>query len=338
MPIRFPAFLLPFFDWIQVEITSDCNAACTYCPHTVYRVSWKNRYFSFEEFTRLTPLFSRTRHVHLQGWGEPFLHPQFFQMVRIAKEAGCHVGTTTNGMLLDADRIDRIIESNLDMIAFSLAGTTEQTDRIRKGTQLSKILEAIKKLSEKKAKRHSVKPEIHVAYMLLKSNLEDLENLPEILTGSGVAQVVVSTLDFIPSPELARESLTPKTFAESHELVSRIEMVADKCASIGISVHHYFHPARPGTLFCTENVEKAACIASNGDVTPCVFTNFNLFRDSYFTGIWIPPYPELVFGNVGITSFFKIWKRDGYRRFRKSFGKESPPSSCKGCQKLKSGV
>src|SRR4030043_358357 len=137
----------PSFDWIQVEVTSACNAECAYCPHTVYRAFWKNRYLSLNRFRRLEDPFTRTRHVHLQGWGEPFLHPNFFDMVAIAKRAGCRVGTTTNGMCLDADHLVRIIDSGLDVIAFSLAGTDERNDIIRKGTRLDKVLKGMSGLS-----------------------------------------------------------------------------------------------------------------------------------------------------------------------------------------------
>jgi len=40
----------------------------------------------------------------------------------MAKKTGCRVGTTTNGMLLGPDQIDLLVDSEIDFIAFSLAG------------------------------------------------------------------------------------------------------------------------------------------------------------------------------------------------------------------------
>ena len=94
----FHSLFLPRFDWIQVEVSSFCNAACVYCPHTVYRNQWLNKHMTLETFEHLVPAFRNTKLVYLQGWGEPFLNPYFFTMAERAKKAGCRVGTTTNGM------------------------------------------------------------------------------------------------------------------------------------------------------------------------------------------------------------------------------------------------
>ena len=230
----------PTFDWIQVEVTSACNAACIYCPRTVYRDIWEDRRLPLDVFRKLGPAFAKTRHVHLQGWGEPFLHPDFFDMVAIAKAAGCRVGTTTNGMLLNRDRITGIIESGVDIIAFSLAGTGETNDIIRKGTSLKKVLEAIRALEREKKERGTEKPEIHVAYMLFRSGMQELEALPELLEGLGASQVVVSTLDFVPTDELRKEAVIPETVEEYREICSRLDSLVEAGRKKGLGIH--YHP------------------------------------------------------------------------------------------------
>src|SRR5512139_585643 len=193
------------FDWIQVEVTSHCNALCIYCPRTVFKESWEDRHLSLETFNRLKPVLSRTDLVHLQGWGAPFLNPEFFEIAPFAKKAGCKVGTTTNAMLLNEERIKKVIETGIDILAFSLAGNGERNDIIRKGTSLKKVLKAIETLTREKEKRGKTAPEIHLAYMLFRSGMAELESLPGLLEGLGVSQVVVSTLDFVPTEELRNE-------------------------------------------------------------------------------------------------------------------------------------
>ena len=46
----------PTFDWIQVEVTSHCNALCIYCPRTVFKESWQDQHLSLETFKRLKPV------------------------------------------------------------------------------------------------------------------------------------------------------------------------------------------------------------------------------------------------------------------------------------------
>ena len=179
-------FSKPRFDWLQLEVTTYCNAMCGYCPHAVYGDKWQNRHMSLETFKKLLPYLQKTGHVHLQGWGEPLLNPDFFVMVKLAKKAGCRVGTTTNGMLVDDTTAERIVASGIDVIAFSLAGAGERNDASRGGTGLEAVLAGIKRLQKEKERTGAREPAVHVAYMLLRSSLEDLGRLPDLLEDRGV--------------------------------------------------------------------------------------------------------------------------------------------------------
>ena len=212
----------PNLDWIQVEISSYCNADCIYCPHTAYKQNWRNRYLSMEAFTNLVPAFSTTKLVYLQGWREPFTHPQFFEMVRLAKEAGCRVGTTSNGTLLNHDIIARLINEGLDIIGFSLAGVDEKNDRIRKGTRIKKVLESMEEIHRAEQKYVSDTPAIHVAYMLLRCGIDELEKLPEFLSHAVADQTVVSSLSFVASPAMKSESILATGEKEYSELKQRL--------------------------------------------------------------------------------------------------------------------
>jgi len=119
----FPFDLIaPAFDWLQVEVTSFCNAACVYCPHTVYRDNWLSRHLPVDTFQKLRRALRKTQLVHLQGWGEPLLHPDFFTLVALARQAGCRVGTTTNGTLVDAPLAARLVAGGLDFVSFPWPG------------------------------------------------------------------------------------------------------------------------------------------------------------------------------------------------------------------------
>ena len=127
------SLLFPELDWIQVEASSYCNAACRYCPHTTYRDTWLERHLPLETFEKLAPVFRKTKLVYLQGWGEPFLNPDFFAMAALAKQAGCKVGVTTNGMLLNREIIEQLVSFGFDVVAFSVAGVDEKNDAVRSG-------------------------------------------------------------------------------------------------------------------------------------------------------------------------------------------------------------
>ncbi|MCL6621284.1 MAG: radical SAM protein [Syntrophobacterales bacterium] len=322
-------FWLPFlsrpprFDWLQVEITTACTAACIYCPRTVFREAWPELSLDRETFARLAPIFPGARYVHLQGWGEPFLHPDFFLFLREAKKAGCQVGATTNGMLATEAVLERCVAEGLDVLAFSLAGTDPGQDEIRRGTRLEQVLEALKTLARLKAARGASTPRVHVAYMLLASRLGDLARLPRLLSGLGVAQVVISTLDFVAAPELA-----PEVVEDSPVLAATLARLRREAGARGLEVHDRWSapPGRVGP--CSENPLRALVVAADGAVSPCVFAALPPGG-----GGGGPVAHRLSFGNLREQDLMAIWDSPAYREFRRALSAGSPPPVCRSCRK-----
>ncbi len=321
----------PRFDWLQVEVTTACTAACVYCPRTVHREIWQDRFLSLETFDRLQPALPRARHVHLQGWGEPLLHPNFFQFARQAKAAGCQVGATTNGMLLDEPRLVCLVELELDVLAFSLAGADSSQDKVRRGTRFAAVISAIETLQRLKAARASAKPAVHVAYMWLRSRLADLSRLPRALAGLGVDQVVISTLDYVAAPELEGEVLRPQREGEFAELTARLKAVGREAENLGITLHHHLHPRQGPGRRCSENPTRALVVAADGSVKPCVFWGLPMTVSGGGTGGAAEPQD---FGHLDQADLLEIWAAPGYREFRQAHARGLPPALCRGCPKL----
>ncbi len=324
----------PFLDWIQVEVTSHCNAECVYCPHAVYEQSWGNGHMSSESFNRLLPAFRRTRLVYLQGWGEPFLHPRFFEMVRLAREYGSRVGTTTNGILCERDFPYRMVREGLSIVGFSLAGTDESQDEIRRGTHIENVLSAIGRLNEAKKRLGSSVPEIHVAYIWLRSQFGAVKQLPALLEGTGVSQVVVSTLDFVPHPKLSTEVIQVRDTVEETYLCGIISGVIEDGRKRGVKIHCRLAKPHGPPGICTENVTRALFVSSRGLVSPCVFRNVPIVEDREPVSPALCSPPHLILGDVNDQSLSCIWRRKDYRVFRRNHAKGKGTNSCGDCTKL----
>ncbi len=323
------------WDWVQVEVSSRCNARCLYCPHTTLAPSWAGRLMNMETFGRLLPSLKRARLVHLQGWGEPLLNPDFWTMARLAREKGCQVGTTTNATLLDAEAARRLVKVGLSVVGISLAGVDAHNDEIRKGTSLAQALKAIEDIAGAKARAGADRPAIHVAYLALRSRLDDVQRLPGLLKDRGVAAVVVSTLDLITDPGLAEEALWPGDQAEYDRVNSILEQAALEAQGLGLAWHHQLpHPAKVARA-CNENVDHALVVNAAGEVMPCVFYNLSAPEPRAWREGRMQPWPQVRFGYVGRSSLDRIWRSDAYQAFRRSQRQGSPPEGCRSCPKLR---
>lgn len=326
-------FFMPELDWLQVEVTSYCNAHCFYCPHEIYRSTWRNRHIDLNVFKNLLPVLRYARLAFLQGWGEPFLHPDFFTLVSLAKRAGCLVGTTTNGVLVDAEMARKIVAGGMDVVSFSLAGTGPQNDIYRRGTTLAGVLRGIEALVAIREMSGVNKPAIHVSYLLLRSNLSELQRLPDLLADTAVSEVVISTLDFVPRKDLVGEAFLTKNIDELENVRSFLNGIVDRGRKIGLKIFFRL----PGDAIrgspCTENPLRAAFVSADGRVSPCVFTGIPV-RELPGAEKPFVAFQQESFGNVAEESFSTIWRKREYRNFRDSLAAGRVESPCRYCMKL----
>jgi MoaA/NifB/PqqE/SkfB family radical SAM enzyme len=326
----------PALDWIQVEITSYCNADCVYCPHTAYRKGWQNRYLPLKSFQNLIPALSKSNLIYLQGWGEPFIHPDFMDMLRLSKKAGCRVGSTSNATLLNESMIEKMVAAGLDVIGFSLAGINKQNDRIRKGTSIEKVLKCIETIHRVKKRLGTRRPMIHIAYMLLHSGLTDLEQIPTFLADIGADQTVISSLSLIVNRDLAAEAMLASSKEEYLDLKGRLQSARDLSLKKGVEVH--FHVVTPfkAEIDCSENIQRALVVGSDGAVSPCVFTQIPTSGpNAFFYNGQKQLQQNLSFGNINEKQINHIWHAKDYKRFRQAHFTIGKPKTCQHCYKGK---
>lgn len=324
----------PSLDWIQVEISSSCNADCIYCPHSAYRSNWRDQFLSIDAFSKLRPALRNTTLVYLQGWGEPFTHAGFFDMLKIAKDVGCRVGTTTNGTLLNDDIIKKLVWQGLDVIGFSLAGVDEKNDKIRRGTRIKTVLESIEKIHRAKSKYGTDNPEIHIAYMLLRSGLDDLVKLPGFLGNIGAAQTVVSSLSLVVSPAMGPESILAGGSKEYSELKSRLLEVGRQAAKRGAETHFHIVSPWQKRFSCSENIPHAVIVGSDGSISPCVMKQIPVIgKNFHYCKNRKHLLQNLDFGSIFSQSLDTIWHKKDFQQFILEHNRDEVPDHCGNCLK-----
>jgi len=114
---------------IEVELVSDCNLKCTYCPR--HLVNDLTGYMDFELFKQIVDEaeeYPQTVFV-LHRRGESLLHPKFNEMLNYISGKFVEVQMATNATKLTKDKYDSII-NGLDFLSFSL-DTPERFNKTR---------------------------------------------------------------------------------------------------------------------------------------------------------------------------------------------------------------
>lgn len=310
-------------DCLQVEVTSVCSGRCAYCPHTTQREQWKSRNMDAQTYAALWPLLRQAARVHLQGWGEPLLHSRFLDFAALALRAGCRVSTTTSGLRMDESLAEGLVTSGIDVIAFSLVGTDSQSNAARAGIPFETVTKAIRILQSVREKHQAVHLEVHLAYLLLASQLDAVAGLPRLMEELGIHAAVISTLDYIPSPELAKEAFQPEETARLAAARKVLEQTRQEAEARGLSLY-YALPSSTPAPGCRENAGRTAYVDADGVLSPCVYVN---------VPVTSPTGACLTFGNVNAGNPVDLWNASSWVEFRQALSGPLPPAPCRLCPK-----
>ena len=98
---------------VSIEVTNNCNMACSTCPHPHISADEKG-YLSMDLFKKIVDeccRFPSLTSIVFTGFGEPLLHPQLITMSRYAKSKGIPlVRTYTNCILLNKQRTEKFLQ------------------------------------------------------------------------------------------------------------------------------------------------------------------------------------------------------------------------------------
>lgn len=115
---------------VNLELTNHCNLRCTICPvNTTMRRA--KGFMDPALFRRIIDENEQVDFVLAFQWGEPLLHPNFFELVRYAADRGVRTMITSNGTHLGPENRRKLLECGLERITFSVDGDRDTHFAIR---------------------------------------------------------------------------------------------------------------------------------------------------------------------------------------------------------------
>ena len=147
LPDQFDFAFYPQVPEISLELTNLCNLTCQFCANPALtrpkgRIEWSL-------FERIVDECSRDgHHINwLHGTGEPLLWDRLEDAVALIKRKRAGRGSfATNGTLLFADRVRKLLDVGLDFIYVSLDSLDPEIYKATRGGKLSKVIENIQGL------------------------------------------------------------------------------------------------------------------------------------------------------------------------------------------------
>jgi MoaA/NifB/PqqE/SkfB family radical SAM enzyme len=168
---------------IQVMVTDTCNFSCRMCQ---YAHSESPDYalrraglMPLEVFRRVVSTTPGHPLVALTG-GEPLLHPEIAEFIRLAKGHGLPCALTTNGWFLE-ERAADLCAGGLDLLVVSIDGDEAVHDDVRQPGAFARATAGIREIQ-----RHAVRPIVTISCAVSDMNAHALERLHELAVSLGI--------------------------------------------------------------------------------------------------------------------------------------------------------
>lgn len=285
---------------IAFEPTTSCNLRCPECPSGLRSFTRPTGMLQTNLFKKvIDEIAPATAYLTFYFQGEPYLHPQFLELVQYATQKKIYTATSTNAHYLNDENAKKTIQSGLDRLIISIDGTTQETyEKYRIGGKLEKVLAGTAKIIEWKKKLKSNTPHVIFQFLVVRPNEHQIEDVKQLAKAYGVDEVRFKTAQIydyeqgsplIPTIEKYSRYTTNKdgSYRIKNELLSHCWKMWHSCV-----------------------------ITWDGKVVPCCFD-----KDAHY-----------VLGNATETSFQTLWKSEAYSQFRASLLRSrSEIEMCKNC-------
>jgi len=289
------------FGVVQIEVTSRCGTGCVFCPHDTLSDRWVEGDLSLDLYReKIAPHLGLFGLVYLQGWGEPMLHPDLWDMLAMAQEKGCTTGFTTNGAYLQDEQNQRLVDMGVNLISVSFAGTAATVhESLRTHSEFSQLCKNFESLAKLKKQKGVEDPWLELHFLMTRANLNEFPSLVELGASLGANEIVATNLSYAPSLELDRMHVFgEQPLSEDIEIIGQAKTNAER---LNIPLRVYPLQIEPQTLVCDADPINTVYINHRGEVTPCVYLGLTVPGKipRYYHGE-AHPFDTLSFGNVSI--------------------------------------
>lgn len=273
---------LPFT--INFEPTTACNLRCPECPSGLRQFSRATGRLKSDFFRKnIDELAEHLLYLIFYFQGEPYINPDFLDMVSYAAKKGIYTISSTNGHFLNNENAQKTITSGLDRLVISLDGTTQATyEQYRKEGKIEVVLEGIRNLVKCKQELGSKTPHIVLQFLVVRPNEHEIPAMKELARELGVDELAFKTAQVYDYEH--GNPLIPLSDA-----YSRYKQLADGTYAPKASMHNH----------CWK-LWHASVITWDGMVVPCCFD-----KDA-----------QHQLGDLKQQSFKQVWQGKAYQKFR----------------------
>ena len=249
---------------LQWHITHKCNLRCIHCYQEDYKNDLtfeqiKTIFFHYIEYIKNNNFKG---HINITG-GEPFLHPDFFNIINLFDDHNISFGILTNGTLLTESIVKKLTTyRNLSFVQISLDGTKKIHDNIRGKGNFKEAINGIELLN-----KYNIQS--MVAFTAHKRNIHKLKAVIKLIKRK---KVKVFWVDRLIPTDTYEDILSNYEFLKMSRLLYKESLKAEKSKNclteIRVNRALMFLGGSNTIYHCSAGTTLLTILA-NGDLLPC---------------------------------------------------------------------
>jgi tungsten cofactor oxidoreducase radical SAM maturase len=295
---------------LMIEVSNKCNYKCIYCFRNL--MSDPEGLMEPELFNKIVEdaYKSGVEKLTFSGWGEPLLNPHISDFVSKAKKLGLKILLNTNGYFLK-ENVDWVRDKVDELYVSIDSSESDLYSLLRKGGDLSRLLEAIEYINEYRRREMVRKPEIIIQFTLTKLNVDNLIKTIELAGSLNATRFVVSNiLPLTPGQERSLACYMDDACK------GKIEKIAGELARL--SMVHNILISLPQLGLSTEREcpfasRNALFVRWDGKVAPCIYMAHGWKNTFYKITRTINP---VILGDLNKETLMDIWRSENYLRYK----------------------
>lgn len=274
---------------ISIEPTTACNLRCPECPSGLRSFSRPTGNLRADFFRKtIDDLHRDLSFLIFYFQGEPYINPDFLDMVQYASQRGIYTITSTNGHFLNEENARKTIESGLDRLIISVDGSTQDVyEQYRKSGKLEVVLQGARNVVKWKKELKSKTPHLIFQFLVVRPNEHQIPEIYKLAEEIGIDEVKLKTAQIYDYAQ--GNPLIP-----NQDRYSRYRRQADGSYRIKNQLLNH----------CWK-LWHACVITWDGVVVPCCFDKDAKYR----------------MGNLQEQSLREVWQQQPYREFRQQLMK-----------------
>ncbi len=180
---------------ITIEPTTACNLGCPECPSGLKHFTRPEGNLKQEFYQKIiNQVYKKSFYLNFYFQGEPYINPDFLEMVSYANAKKMYTATSTNAHFLTEENAKKTIKSGLSRLTISIDGTSQETyESYRKKGSLDKVLEGTKNVIKWKKELNSKTPYIIFQFLVVKPNEHQIEEAKKLASDLGVDEIRFKT-------------------------------------------------------------------------------------------------------------------------------------------------